>query len=41
MALNFEARFEGKHLEMSKLVFSWDPFVQSRKSMSLKFTVEL
>ena len=25
---------------MSKLVFSWDPFVQSRKCMSLKFTGE-
>ena len=25
---------------MSKLVFSWDPFVQSRKRMSLKFTGE-
>ena len=26
---------------MSKLVLSWDPFVQSRKFMSLKFTEEL
>ena len=26
---------------MSKLELSWDPFVQSRKCMSLKFTEEL
>ena len=26
---------------MSKLVFSWDPFAQSRKYMSLKLTEEL
>ena len=26
---------------MSKLGLSWDPFVQNKKSMSLKFTEEL
>ena len=26
---------------MSKLELSWDPFVQSRKGMNLKFTEEL
>ena len=26
---------------MSKLVFSWDPFAQSRKYMSLQFTQQL
>ena len=26
---------------MSKLVFSWDPFVQSRRCMNLKFLEEL
>ena len=26
---------------MSKLLFSWDPFAQSNKYMSLKFTEEL
>ena len=27
--------------KLSKLVFSWDPFVQSRKSMSYRLTEEL
>ena len=28
------SKFSSEHLKMSKLVFSWDPFVQSRKCMS-------
>ena len=32
------SKFSSEHLKMSKLVFSWDPFAQSRKYMSLKFT---
>ena len=35
------ARFSLEHLKVSKLGLWWDPFIQSRKSMSLKFTVEL
>ena len=35
------SKFLLEHLKMSKLVFSWDPFAQSRKYMSLKFTEEL
>ena len=34
------SKFSSEHLKMSKLVFSWDPFVQSRKCMSLKFIGE-
>ena len=30
------SKFSSEHLKMSKLVFSWDPFVQSRKCMSFK-----
>ena len=30
-----------EHLKVSELVLSWDPFVQSRKCMSYKFTEEL
>ena len=30
------AKFSSEHLKVSKLVFSWDPFVQSRKWMSYK-----
>ena len=30
-----------KHLKVSKLGLWWDPLIQSRKSMSLKFTEEL
>ena len=34
-------KFSSEHLKMSKLVFSWDPFAQSRKCMSYKLTEEL
>ena len=34
-------KFSSEHLKVSKLVFSWDPFVQSRKCTSHKFTEEL
>ena len=34
-------KFSSEHLKVSKLVLSWDPFVQSRKCMSYKFTEEL
>ena len=34
-------KFSPEHLKVSKLGLWWDPFVQSRKCMSLKFTVEL
>ena len=34
-------KFSPEHLKVSKLGLSWDPFVQSRKGMSLKFTEEL
>ena len=30
-----------EHLKVSKLEHWWDPFVQSRKGMTLKFTEEL
>ena len=33
--------FSSEHLKMSKLVFSWDLFAQSRKCMSYKLTEEL
>ena len=53
MILKSDAEFEGnptcglendmrpEYLRVSKLGLSWDPFVQSRKCMSLKFTEEL
>ena len=31
-------RFSSEHLKMSKLVLSWDPFVQSWKCMGWKYT---
>ena len=34
-------KFSSGHLKVSKLVFSWDPFVQSRKCMSLKLREEV
>ena len=34
-------KFSSGHFKVSKLVFSWDPFVQSRKCMSYKLTEEL
>ena len=34
-------KFSPEHLKVSKLGPWWDPFVQSRKFMSLKFTEEL
>ena len=34
-------KFSPEHWEVSKLGLSWDPFVQSRKYMSLKLTEEL
>ena len=34
-------KFSSEHLKVSKLVLSWDSFVQSRKYMSYKFTEEL
>ena len=34
-------KFWREHLKMSKLELWWDPFVQSAKCMSLKFTEEL
>ena len=34
-------KFSSEHLKMSKLIFSWDPFVQSRKCMSDKLTEAL
>ena len=34
-------KFSPEHLKVSKLRLWWDPFVQSRKRMSLKFTEEL
>ena len=34
-------KFSSEHLKVSKLVFSWDSFVQSRKCMNYKFTEEL
>ena len=34
-------KFSSQKLKMTKLVFSWDPFAQSRKCMSYKLTKEL
>ena len=34
-------KFSPEHSKVSKLGLCWDPFVQSRKCMSLKFTKEL
>ena len=34
-------KFSPEHLKVSKLGLWWDPFVQSRKCLSLKFTEEL
>ena len=34
-------KFSPEHLEVSKLKLWWDPFVQSREGMTLKFTEEL
>ena len=34
-------KYSSEHLKMSKLVFSWDPFFQSRKCMSYNITEEL
>ena len=34
-------KFSPEQLKVSKLRFSWDPLIQSRKSMSLKSTEEL
>ena len=34
-------KFWPEHLKVSKLELWWDPFVQSRKCMSLKFTEEV
>ena len=33
-------KFSSEHLKVSQLVFSWDPFVQSRRCMSYKPTEE-
>ena len=33
--------FSLEHLKVSKLELWWDPFVKSRKGMTLKFTEEL
>ena len=33
-------KFSPEHLKLSKLEFWWDPFVQSRKCMSLKYVEE-
>ena len=33
--------FSPVHLKVSKLELWWDPFVQSKKGMTLKFTEEL
>ena len=35
------AKFSPEHLKVSKLGLWWDPFIQSRKCTSLKFTREL
>ena len=35
------AKFSPEYLKVSKLIFSWDPFVQRRKCMSYKLTEEL
>ena len=34
-------KFSPEHLELSKLELWWDPFVQSRKDVTLKFAEEL
>ena len=34
-------KFSPEHSKVSKLVLWWDPFIQSRKCMSLKITEEL
>ena len=34
-------KFSPEHLKLSKLGLWWDPFVQTRKGMTLKFTEEL
>ena len=34
-------KFSAEHLKVSKLRLWWDPFVQSRKGVTLKFTEEL
>ena len=34
-------KFSPEHLKVSKLGLWWDPFVQSRKGMTLKFAEEL
>ena len=34
-------KFSPEHLKLSKLEFWWDPFVQSKKGRTLKFTEEL
>ena len=34
-------KFSSVHLKLSKLLFSWDPFAQSRKCMGYKLTEEL
>ena len=34
-------KFSSEPLKQSKFVFSWDPFVQSRKCMGYKLTEEL
>ena len=34
-------KFSPEHSKVSKLGLSWDPFVQSRKDMTLKFTEKL
>ena len=46
MTVKSHAKFEekltcGLENDMSNLVLSWDPFVQSKKYMSYKFTEEL
>ena len=35
------AKCSPEYLKVSKLIFSWDPFVQRRKCMSYKLTEEL
>ena len=34
-------KFRSEHFKVSRLVLSWDPFVQSKKLMIQKFTQEL
>ena len=31
------SKFSSEHLKMSKLVFSWDPFVQSRNAWATNY----